>query len=65
MTEYAGVKKVDGKLTCEQCGTVDPEVRMTTHIDGVNFYTWAGNCAKCGNAITVTKERKDNWAGDY
>jgi hypothetical protein len=65
MAEYVGIKKVDGKLACEQCGTIEPKVKTTTHIDGVDFYTWAGNCTKCGNAISITKERKDNWAGGY
>jgi Zn finger protein HypA/HybF involved in hydrogenase expression len=64
-SEYVGIKKVKGKLACKQCGTVEPEVKTTTHIDGVDFYTWAGNCTKCGNAISITKERKDNWAGGY
>ena len=38
------------------CGCENPELRMTCHIDGSDFYSCDYQCS-CGNAISVTHKR--------
>lgn len=58
---YVGLKKIKGKLTCNNCNTIEPEVKMTTHINGVDFSTWSGTCKKCNNIISITYTKKSNF----
>ena len=39
------------------CGCKNPQLRMTMHIDGVDFYSYQYNC-QCGNSITANYKRK-------
>ena len=39
------------------CGCGNPKLKMTCHIDGVDFYSYQYNC-KCGNSIAVNYKRK-------
>lgn len=38
------------------CGCDNPQLRMTMHIDGVDFYAYKYQC-QCGNNITVNYKR--------
>ena len=40
------------------CGCGNPSLKMTCHIDGVDFYSYQYNC-QCGNSITVNYKRKN------
>lgn len=48
------IVEVDGRMTCG-CG--NPSLRMQSHIDGVDFYTYTYQCENCGNIIYVEAER--------
>ena len=39
------------------CGCENPNLKMTSHIDGVDFYSYQYNC-QCGNIINVKYKRK-------
>lgn len=39
------------------CGCENPSLKMTSHIDGIDFYSYQYNC-QCGNSITVDYKRK-------
>ena len=41
------------------CGCGNPSLKMTCHIDGVDFYGYQYNC-QCGNSISVNCKRKEN-----
>ena len=39
------------------CGCENPSLKMTSHIDGVDFYSYQNKC-QCGNIINVNYKRK-------
>ena len=41
------------------CGCGNPSLKMTCHIDGVDFYSYQYNC-QCGNSIEVSYKRKES-----
>ena len=43
------------------CGCGNPSLRITCHIDGVDFYGYQYQC-KCGNSITMKFKREE---GEY
>ena len=38
------------------CGCGNPQLRMTMHIDGVDFYSYQYQC-QCGNCFEVSYKR--------
>ena len=40
------------------CGCENPILKMTSHIDGIDFYSYQYNC-QCGNSIEVNYKRKN------
>ena len=40
------------------CGCGNPKLKMTCHIDGVDFYSYQYNC-QCGNSIAMKCKRKE------
>ena len=44
------------------CGCGNPNLQMTCHIDGVDYYSYQYKC-KCGNTITalMKRDKEDVW----
>ena len=40
------------------CGCENPILKITSHIDGVDFYSYQYKC-QCGNCIAVNYKRKN------
>lgn len=39
------------------CGCEKPSLKMTMHIDGVDFYSYGYVCENCGNQISMNVKR--------
>ena len=54
---YGATKNDDGEYACSLCGHTAFAFHM--HADGEKEYSYTYRCLKCGNFITITRERTE------